>query len=169
MKKFVAAALLSVGLCCTGCQAMEAKLGEIEKRALVNAVESDIDAKLAPYGLSIAALGSTIAADNDGKLTPEAIAIFAKDTAKEVTLVEAKKLVDRHVSDAESRLSSKHETLLGGLRDEFKKWLYGLVGAYLAHQLVLLRRARSKASAATKDDIVEAVTGEKPAPEPPAT
>lgn len=146
-----------------GCSSLQQQLGDIEKKALVDSVERDIDTKLAQHGLSLSLIESAVDTDGDGKITPAEVKSFVKETTKDYLALEAKKLVDVKVNDAETRLVSKHETGLSSLWTKFEIWLGGLVSVYLGKQVVSRRLDDKKhKSHDSRMKVLEALVG-KPA------
>jgi len=130
---------------CSGCGALEAKIGDIEKTALVASVTASVDAKLQERGLSIATLKSALDPVGDGKLTTQGVTQSVTSMAKELALTEAKKIVDVKVQELEVRSATERDNLATGIFLKTGVALLGLVSAYLGKQVVSAQSAGAAA------------------------
>jgi len=130
MKKYLLVACLS---CFVGCGAFKEQTGEFVTEAVVEHITQKVDDLLEKRGLSVAEIKTVLDDNGDQAIDRREILTSARETAKDVALLEAKHLVEQQIEENTKKMASG--TDLEKQKYELWNWILGLVAAYLGKQI----------------------------------
>jgi DNA-binding transcriptional MerR regulator len=130
MKKYLLLATLSL---LVGCGAFKEQTGEFVTEAVVDHITQKVDGLLEKRGLSVAEIRTVLDDNEDQSIDRAEILDSAKETAKDVALLEAQRLVEQEI--AENSKKMVNATDLEKQKYELWNWILGLVAAYLGKQI----------------------------------
>jgi hypothetical protein len=146
----------------SGCSAIKEKVGDMEKDALVQSISESVDQKLAARGLSISLLESAVDVSNTGKLNTTEVVTQAASMAKELALIETKKMVDDKIQSIQTSHMSKDDFA----KEKESLWtrivlgVLGLLSTYLGKQIVSGRTtAKTHANYHSRLKVLETLAG----------
>ena len=130
MKKYLM--LLSLSLL-MGCSALREQTGQYVTDAVVESITQKVDGLLSKRGLSVGEIRNVLDTNNDQALDRGEILDSAKETAKDVAMIEAKRLVEQQMEANTKNMVSASD--LDKSKYEQWNWILGLVAAYLGKQI----------------------------------
>jgi DNA-binding transcriptional MerR regulator len=130
MKNYLLLATLSL---LVGCSAFKEQTGEFVTEAVVDHITQKVDDLLEKRGLSVAEIRTVLDDNGDQTIDRTEILDSAKETAKDVALLEAQRLVEQQI--AENSKKMVNATDLEKQKYELWNWILGLVAAYLGKQI----------------------------------
>lgn len=117
----------------TGCGALKEQTGEFVTGAVVDHITQKVDDLLEKRGLSVSELRDALDDNGDQTIDRTEILDSAKETAKDVALAEAQRLVAQQIEDNTKNMVNA--TDLEKQKYELWNWILGLVAAYLGKQI----------------------------------
>lgn len=130
MKKYMIVFLM---LTLVGCGTIKDQTGEFVTEAVVDHLTTKIDDLLEKRGLSVQELKNAFDENGNSTIEKEEILDNAKETAKDVALLEAKKLVDAQIEANSKKMANADD--LTKQKYEILNWILGLIAAYLGKQI----------------------------------
>lgn len=146
--------MIPIVITLSGCTAIKKDISDYVSKEVTIAVEKKIDEKLASRGISIADIKTALDVNHDGKVTPAETVSMIKDLARDVSIIEARKLVDEKLSQVESKMVS-HDQLDAkhhGILNYILVTVLGALSAYLHNHLKLRSRLSKIETALVGDD-----------------
>ena len=120
--------ILIFAITLTGCQSLKKATGDYVVDSVKKSLLGDIDNMLDERGLTRDQLKDLIDVDSNDKIDKKEIINAVAGSAKDIVLLEAKKLIDSEL----------------GKNSGLWNWLLGLVAAYLSKQIYSIRRDKKR-------------------------
>ena len=120
--------ILVFAITLSGCQSLKKATGDYVVDSVQKSLLSDIDDTLKKRGLTRDQLKDLIDTDSDNKIDKKEIVDAVAGSAKDVAIMEARKLIESEL----------------GQNSSLWNWLLGLVAAYLSKQVYSIRRDKKR-------------------------
>lgn len=125
--------IIFIALTLSGCSALKERAGDYVSEALIQNIEHRVDGLLSKRGLSVSEIKEILDSDQNQSIDKKELVDVAKETTKDVVMLEARRLVEAQIAENTQKLASASD--LEKQKYELWNWLLGLVAAYLGKQI----------------------------------